>query len=202
MVNFEKNIIESSGYLGKSKSPEFNLGGQRNNDKATERSARREVLEDSVEKANMLNLLLDEMVGKLSLPENYELIDKAVGEEGVSTALANKIWEYTKKLGNKNIIPNSSAKDILFSQDVAILGWVERAQRKGLKDEYKEIIKDEFNFLRNYINLLSSSTSFEKEELSHKLGFLEGKFGSEQLELIRKNEKNKYLKLSKEFLNS
>lgn len=198
MRNFGQNI-ESSGHIGKSKNPEFKLGGQRNNDRSSEKSLHKEMRENSTEKAN-LSGLLDEMVGKLSLPENYKTIDEAVGEDGASVNLANKIWAYTEKLGSKRIIPNSSAKDFLFSQDVTILGWVERVKKKGLSDEYKEIIKTEFNFLCKYIDLLSKNMTFEKEELSHKLGFLEGKINPKQLELLRKNEKDKFIEINEELL--
>ncbi|MDD5720862.1 MAG: hypothetical protein PHT16_00215 [Candidatus Pacebacteria bacterium] len=199
MKNFGQNI-ESSGHIGKSKNPEFNLGGQRNLDRSPEKSLHKEMLENSTEKSKMMGFL-DEMVGKLSLPENYKIIDEAVGEDGASVSLANKIWAYTEKLGSKKIIPNSSVKDILFSQDVTILGRVERVKRrKELTDSDKEIIKTEFNFLCRYIDLLSKNITFETEELSHKLGFLEGKINPERLELLRKKDKKEFLEINEELL--
>ncbi len=204
MRNFGQNI-ESSGYIGKSKNPEFKFSGQRNNDRSPEKSLLKEIGENSTEKANLLSLLLDEMGRKLNLPENYQIIDEAVGEDGAnispSIGLAKSMREYAEKIGNQYIVPNNSLKDILLNEDTIILGRVERVKKKGLlKDSDKAIIKAEFEFLREYIDLLNSNKNFGKKELSHKLGYLEGKINPEQLELLRKNDKNKFLEINEELL--
>ena len=55
-----------------------------------------------------------------------------------------------------------------------MLGFVERAKKKGI-DNYKEVIAENFNNLREYLTLLKNHNNFSKAELSGKLGFLKGK---------------------------
>jgi hypothetical protein len=200
MGSFGQNI-ERSGYIGKSKNPEFKLSGQGNAGQSSEKSLKKEMGENSTEKANLLSLLLDEMGRKLNIPENFIIIDEAVGEEDASIGLAKSMRQYAEKIGNQYIVPNNSLKDILLNEDTIILGRVDRVKKKGLlKDSDKAIIKAEFEFLREYIDLLNENKTFGNEELKRKFGFLGGKINEKQLELLRRNDKEKFLKINKELL--
>lgn len=176
------------------------LGSQHGSGQVGEEALKKELGENSFAKAAMIELLVDKLVGQLSLPENYKIIDEAVGEEGVSQELANKLWEYSEKLGAKNITPNSGAKDFLGNLETALLGAVfsiknakSKERREKKFNNFKEAIKEDFIFLKDYLDLLLKNNNFERAELGDKFGFLNGKISKEDLENLRKR-KGDYLR--------
>lgn len=201
MENIEKEF-ERSGYLGKSKSPEFIPVSQKSSNVEIEGiSLKKELREDSFGKSSMIELLSDELVGKLSLPENYKIIDQILEEEGGAQELADKLWKYSEKLGAKKINPNNNARDVLKQLETSIMGFVERSKKKGIKPDYKEIIKEDFNSLRDYLGLLNKYKDFEKSELNSDLGFLGTLINKKEAQKI-KEKKIEYVQRCKEILEA
>ncbi|MBI4812584.1 hypothetical protein HY798_04095 [Candidatus Falkowbacteria bacterium] len=189
MGNFEK-IIADEGHLGQTKSSEF-FSAQKSAARTGKKELIKELKEDSFAKASILELLVDNMVGKLSLPDNYKIIDEAVGEDGAAQELADRFWKYSERLGSKKIIPNNSLRDVVMNLGVSLMAFVERAKRKGM-EKYREVIADDFNNLKTYLIFLEKYSDFEKAELNSELGFLGGKMGKENLETLKLN-KSKYI---------
>lgn len=200
MRNFEK-IIEDKGHLGEAKAAEL-ASAQRNISRVDEKSLVKEMKENSIGKASMLELLTDRLVGQLSLPENYKIIDEAVGEEGASQELADRLWKYSEKLGAKTISLNNSVRDVLGNLEVTLMGFVKRAQKKGL-EKYKEEIAGLFKNVKDYVSLLENENyiRFEKDELGSQLGFLSGKMEKEKLENL-KLDKSGYIEECRKRLES
>lgn len=200
MRNFEK-IIEDRGHLGEAKAAEL-ASTQRNISRVDEKSLVKEMKENSIGKASMLELLTDRLVGQLSLPENYKIIDEAVGEEGASQELADRLWKYSEKLGAKTISLNNSVRDVLGNLEATLMGFVKRAQKKGL-EKYKEEIAGLFKNVKDYVSLLENENyaRFEKDELGSQLGFLSGKMKKEKLESL-KLDKSGYIEECRKRLES
>lgn len=200
MRNFEK-IIEDKGHLGEAKAAGF-ASVQRNISRVDEKSLVKEMKENSIGKASMLELLADRLVGQLSSPENYKIINEAVGEEGASQELADRLWKYSEKLGAKTISLNNSVRDVLGNLEATLLGIVKRAQKKGL-EKYKEEIAGLFKNVKDYVSLLENENyrEFEKDELGSRLGFLSSKMEKEKLESL-KLDKSGYIEECRKRLES
>lgn len=200
MRNFEK-IIEDKGHLGEAKAAGF-ASVQRNISRVDEKSLVKEMKENSIGKASMLELLADRLVGQLSSPENYKIINEAVGEEGASQKLADRLWKYSEKLGAKTIFLNNSVRDVLGNLEATLLGIVKRAQKKGL-EKYKEEIAGLFKNVKDYVSLLENENyrEFEKDELGSRLGFLSSKMEKEKLESL-KLDKSGYIEECRKRLES
>ena len=199
MGRFEQNI-ERSGYLGKAKNPEYIAAKQKSsNVRLDKKSFAKETKEDGFAKASMLELLSDNLVGRLSLPENYKIIDEAVGEEGATQELADRIWKYGEKLGSKMIVNLNSARDMIANITHSLLPTLEKSKVRGLNENRRQIIKEDFVNLKEYVDLLSDYHNFEKAELGSEEGFLKGGMDDSEL-LISRGDKRKYIEKCKEIL--
>ena len=199
MGRFEQNI-ERSGYLGKAKNPEYIAAKQKSsNIRLDKKSFAKETKEDGFAKASMLELLSDNLVGRLSLPENYKIIDEAVGEEGATQELADRIWKYGEKLGSKMIVNLNSARDMIANITHSLLPTLEKSKVRGLNENRRQIIKEDFVNLKEYVDLLSDYHNFEKAELGSEEGFLKGGMDDSEL-LISRGDKRKYIEKCKEIL--
>jgi|GEM_PF-4047778 hypothetical protein len=188
-------ISSMEKYKEDAKSSVFSAGQKSPNRIEDTHALKKEWRENSLAKANMLSFLMDSIVGRLCLPENYKIINKVVGE-GEAEELADKLWKYSGRLGTKKIEFNNSAIDIMRNLETSLLGSVNRVKRKGLDESYEKMILEDFNAFKDYANLLTSNRDFEKGELGSEAGFL--KKGEKKDYNFLRSDKKKYVEKCKE----
>ena len=200
-----KNIFEnfaSRGYVKRSFSKrKEELSGQQNpSGEISEKDLSREQGEDSIGKLDLFEVAVAQLAGKLELPDNARIIDGIVGE-GASYEMGEKLINYWEKLGAKKVISedDSSAKEILRNLELKLFVPVERVKIKGINDDWREVIKEEFNNLKEYVELLEKYADFERAELSTVAGFL-GKGKEKKVVTILRSDKAKYIKTCKNIL--
>lgn len=144
--------------------------------------------------------IAEELENSLSRPENFAVVDKVIQKEGASQELTEKLEDFSDKLGSKVVAEENSVEDVMRNFQTSLFGFVERIKKKGAPDQSKEkIIKDNFNALRDYVDLLDYHKDFEKAELNNEDGFLKGKIKKEEFEKLRAN-KVAYVAKCKEIL--
>ncbi len=201
-MNIFENI-EHKGYVGKTgkfADKKDILSGQKSAEIEIKLDAlRKEYKEDSIGKIDLLEIMVSRIAGCLTQKENAEIIDDII-EQGASKKLAEDLIDYWELLGNKKILPGvSSAKEILEQVDYSLRRFVERARNGKLTPTAKEVIFSDFNFIKQYLNLLKNNRLFEKAELETKEGFLVKKIGEKNANSLRGN-REEYIKTCKEIL--
>lgn len=166
--------------------------GQKSAEEEDKNALEKELREDSAEKASLAELLIDNTGVKLNKPENYTILDEIVGEEKRKN-LTEKLFIYAERLGSKKIIPNNSVEDMVKNISFALFNFIGRINKKGLQEDYKKIVTEEFKALDGYINALLVYNDFEKMELSDSFGYMKGQIKNEDDEKRLKSLRNNHL---------
>lgn len=143
--------------------------------------------------------IIDDAVNSLNLPERFQVIDQAIKQEGAAQELAGKLRIFGNDLKNKQIGEKNSAMDVVENLQMALGGFAERANKRGLSDVYKKFISDNFSALSDYLFLIDKHSDFEKAELANEDGFLRNKFKKVDLDILR-SDKIKYIHECKKVL--
>ncbi len=195
-MNIFENI-ERTGYIRKKK--EERLTGHQSSDLGFDKETlKKEFRENSVGKLDLLELTVGKLAGCLSRSENAKIINEIVEKDGASEELAEKIFKYWERLGNRKVIPENNAKETFRHIETNLLTFIEKAKKKGV-NQYKEVIKEEFNSLEDYLNLLKNHTDFERQELGSVEGYLKTSIGEKNSRSL-KGKREEYIKTCKELL--
>lgn len=195
-LNIFENI-ERTGYIRKKKEEKM-MGHQSSDLGFNEETLQKEFKEDSIGKIDLLEFTVGKLAGCLSKPENIKIINEIVDRDGASEELAEKLFVYWEKLGNRKVMPENNAIETFHHIETTLLAFLERAKKKGV-DQYKDIIKEEFNSLEDYLNLLKNHTDFERLELGSVEGYLKAKIGEKNSRSL-KGKREEYIRICKEIL--
>ncbi len=195
-LNIFENI-ERTGYIRKKKE-EKPAGYQSSDLGLDEETLRKEFKEDSIGKMDLLEITVGKLAGHLARLENAKIINEIVEKEGASEELAEELFKYWEKLGNRKVMPENNAKETFRHIETNLLAFIERAKKKGA-DRYKDVIKEEFNSLEDYLNLLKNHKDFERQELSSVNGYLKTRIGEKNSRSLR-GKREEYIKTCKEIL--
>ncbi|MFA6257680.1 MAG: hypothetical protein WC671_01565 [Candidatus Paceibacterota bacterium] len=124
--------------------------------------------------------MLKKITQEMNSGDNFDIIDFIVGKDGASVELADDIEYFIKKLGNKNIVVNSSSVDFIrnvSSNMMALVGKIIRkAHEGGLPhekfEEYAKDIKDDYDALKKYFNLMEKDKDFQSLEIGSRKGYI------------------------------
>ncbi len=195
-MNIFENI-ERTGYIRKKK--EEKLAGHQSPDLGfDEKTLKKEFKEDSVGKIDLLELAVGKLAGHLSKLENAKIVNEIIGRDGASEELAEELFKYWEKLGNRKVMPENNAKETFRHIETNLLAFIEKAKKKDI-EQNKDVIKEEFNSLENYLNLLKNHTDFERLELGSAEGYLKTKIGEKNSRSL-KGRRAEYIKTCKEIL--
>lgn len=139
----------------------------------------KELKEDDCVKMQFIDMLKD-FIQKMTSGDNYEIIDTIVGKEGASAELAEDIEYFIEKIGSQNIVEKSSSVDFIRNVSTSMLAFVNRIIRKpyegGLSQEkfekYSKIIKDNYNTMKKYFNLMDKYNDFRSAEIGSHDGYI------------------------------
>lgn len=145
----------------------------------SEKDLSKELKENSYAKMEFIDMLKD-ITQRMNSGDSYEIIDTIVERDGASVELADSIEEFIKKIGSQNIVANSSSVDFIRNVSSDMLALVSRIVRKAQEgklpskkfEEYSANIRDDYEALRKYFNLMEKHSDFRAAEIGSIDGYV------------------------------
>lgn len=158
-------------------------------------------LQEKIARIRLSEILDNEMLKNLSLPEISEIINQVMDNEDASESLINTIKAFSEKLADQEIAVKlgNNVEDVLDNTSMCLFAFTDRIRKHGMEERYEKIIKEGFHSIDGYLNLLMNHSDFEKAELGGKYGFLKELMTVEEIDQIM-TQKSDYIRRCKEIL--